>query len=65
VATRRYRRRVPTIETASGPVDSFELGRVLMYEHVFLISPEMQNNVPEEWATRNRAWMKPPRVCSS
>ncbi len=40
---------MPTIETATGPVDSAELGRVLMHEHVFIISPEMQNNVPEEW----------------
>jgi phosphotriesterase-related protein len=45
----RYRRRVPTIETATGPVDSATLGRVLMHEHVFIISPEMKDNVPEEW----------------
>ena len=25
------------------------LGRVLMHEHVFIISPEMQHNVPEDW----------------
>jgi phosphotriesterase-related protein len=37
------------IETATGPVDSSELGRVLMHEHVFIISPEMKDNVPEEW----------------
>jgi len=46
---RGYRRAVPTIETATGPVDSAELGRVLMHEHVFIISPEMKDNVPEEW----------------
>jgi phosphotriesterase-related protein len=40
---------MPTIETATGPVDSAELGRVLMHEHVFIISPEMKDNVPEEW----------------
>jgi phosphotriesterase-related protein len=40
---------MPTIETASGPIDSASLGRVLMHEHVFVISPEMQNNVPEDW----------------
>src|SRR5690242_21681276 len=44
-----YGRRMPTIETATGPVDSAELGRVLMHEHVFIISPEMKDNVPEEW----------------
>ena len=40
---------MPTIETATGPVDSASLGRVLMHEHVFIISPEMKDNVPEEW----------------
>jgi phosphotriesterase-related protein len=40
---------VPTIETATGPIDSAGLGRVLMHEHVFIISPEMQTNVPEDW----------------
>ncbi len=38
-----------TIETARGPVELASLGRVLMHEHVFVISPEMQQNVPEEW----------------
>jgi phosphotriesterase-related protein len=40
---------VPTIDTATGPIDSASLGRVLMHEHVFVISPEMKDNVPEEW----------------
>ena len=40
---------MPTIETATGPVDSAALGRVLMHEHVFIISPEMKDNVPEDW----------------
>ena len=40
---------MPTGETARGPIDSTKLGRVLMHEHVFIISPEMQNNVPEDW----------------
>ncbi len=38
-----------TVETARGPVDSKDLGRVLMHEHVFVISPEIQQNYPEEW----------------
>lgn len=41
--------RVPTIATATGPIDSGSLGRVLMHEHVFIISPEMKDNVPEDW----------------
>jgi len=44
---------VHTIETATGAIDSSELGRVLMHEHVFVISPEMQQNVPEEWGDEN------------
>jgi phosphotriesterase-related protein len=40
---------MPTIETATGAVDSAALGRVLMHEHVFIISPEMKDNVPEDW----------------
>lgn len=38
-----------TVETARGPIPSDRLGRVLMHEHVFIISPEMQHNVPEDW----------------
>ena len=38
-----------TIDTATGPIDSADLGRVLMHEHVFIISPEMKDNVPEDW----------------
>ena len=38
-----------TVASAKGPIDSSSLGRVLMHEHVFIISPEMQHNVPEDW----------------
>ena len=37
------------VETATGPIQSSELGRVLMHEHVFVISTEIQQNYPEEW----------------
>lgn len=37
------------IETARGPVEVESLGRVLVHEHVFVISPEIQMNYPEEW----------------
>jgi len=37
------------IETARGPVEASDLGRVLMHEHVFVISPEMQQNYPDDW----------------
>ena len=38
-----------TIETARGAIDAADLGRVLMHEHVFVISPEIQQNYPEGW----------------
>ena len=40
---------MPEIQTARGPIDAEQLGRVLMHEHVFIISPEMKDNVPEDW----------------
>lgn len=38
-----------TVETATGAIDGASLGRVLMHEHVFVISTEIQQNYPEEW----------------
>ena len=38
-----------SVETAKGSVVSTSLGRVLMHEHVFVISTEIQNNYPDEW----------------
>ena len=40
------------VETARGPLDTKDLGRVLMHEHVFVLSIEIQQNYPEEWGTR-------------
>ncbi len=37
------------VETARGPMDTKDLGRVLMHEHVFVLSIEIQQNYPEEW----------------
>lgn len=42
-----------TVPTAKGPIPTSSLGRVLMHEHVFIISPEMQHNVPEEWGSED------------
>lgn len=39
----------PRVETARGPIAGNDLGRVLMHEHVFVISPEIQQNYPDEW----------------
>src|SRR6516164_10358842 len=38
---------MPTIETVRGAVDTGDLGRVLMHEHVFVITPEIQDNYPD------------------
>jgi phosphotriesterase-related protein len=35
-----------TIDTVRGPVDTADLGRVLMHEHVFVLTPEIQDNFP-------------------
>jgi len=38
-----------SVETATGTIDGANLGQVLMHEHVFVISTEIQQNYPEEW----------------
>jgi len=35
-----------TVQTVKGPVDTSDLGRVLMHEHVFVLSPEIEQNYP-------------------
>jgi phosphotriesterase-related protein len=37
------------VETARGALPTESLGRVLMHEHVFVLSTEIQLNYPEEW----------------
>jgi phosphotriesterase-related protein len=37
------------VQTARGPVEAASLGRVLMHEHVFVLTAEVQQNYPEEW----------------
>jgi phosphotriesterase-related protein len=37
------------IETARGPVQAGRLGQVLMHEHVFVLTADVQQNYPEEW----------------
>ena len=36
-----------TVQTARGPVAVSALGRVLMHEHIFVLSPEVQQNWPD------------------
>ena len=36
-----------TVNTVRGSIDTGRLGRVLMHEHVFILSPEILSNYPE------------------
>jgi phosphotriesterase-related protein len=38
-----------SVPTAKGTVESGALGRTLMHEHVFVITPEVLQNYPEAW----------------
>jgi phosphotriesterase-related protein len=40
---------VTEIQTVRGPVDSADLGRTYMHEHVFVLTPDVQQNYPENW----------------
>jgi phosphotriesterase-related protein len=44
---------VPQVQTATGPVDTAGLGQVLMHEHVFVLTPDVQQNYPEEWGNED------------
>jgi phosphotriesterase-related protein len=38
-----------TVETARGPIDTADLGTTYMHEHVFVLTPDVQQNYPDEW----------------
>jgi phosphotriesterase-related protein len=40
---------MPQVETVRGPVDTADLGRTYMHEHVFVLTSEVQQNFPENW----------------
>jgi phosphotriesterase-related protein len=42
------------VETVRGPVDTTELGQVLMHEHVFVLTADVQQNYPEEWGSEEQ-----------
>ena len=37
------------VEATRGAIETMDPGRVLMHEHVFVFSTEIQLNYPEEW----------------
>ena len=42
------------VQTVRGPVDTASLGRVLMHEHVFVLSEEIRQNYPSYWDEEER-----------
>jgi phosphotriesterase-related protein len=38
-----------TVQTARGPIDSSELGRTLIHEHVFVLGEEYRENYQQDW----------------
>ena len=42
------------VETVRGAIDTTRLGRVLMHEHVFVLTPEVMQNYPAEWDEETR-----------
>ena len=42
------------VNTVRGPVDAGDLGRTLMHEHVFVLSPEIAMNWPTGWDRRTK-----------
>jgi phosphotriesterase-related protein len=38
-----------TVETVRGAINTADLGRTYMHEHVFVLSPDVQQNYPSEW----------------
>jgi phosphotriesterase-related protein len=41
------------VQTVRGPIDTSELGRTYMHEHVFVLSPDVQQNYPAEWGNED------------
>ena len=42
-----------TIQTIRGPVDTADLGRTYMHEHVFVLDADAQQNYPAEWGSED------------
>jgi phosphotriesterase-related protein len=46
---------MPTINTATGPIDTTSLGFTLMHEHIFVLSEGVNTNFPHLWDRKARA----------
>ena len=40
---------MPSVQSVRGAVDTSTLGQTLMHEHVFVLTPEVQDNYPTPW----------------
>jgi phosphotriesterase-related protein len=38
-----------SVQTVRGPIDTADLGTTYMHEHVFVLTPDVQQNYPDEW----------------
>jgi phosphotriesterase-related protein len=41
------------VQTITGPVDADALGVTLMHEHIFVLTPDVQQNYPGEWGSEH------------
>src|SRR5882757_11477253 len=39
------------VETVTGPICTTDLGPTYMHEHIFVLTPDVQLNYPEEWGS--------------
>jgi phosphotriesterase-related protein len=44
---------MPQVQTVRGPVDTSELGRTFMHEHIFVLTADVQQNYPGEWGNED------------
>jgi phosphotriesterase-related protein len=42
-----------TIQTVNGPIDSSNLGRTYVHEHIFILTTDVQQNYPDEWGNED------------
>jgi phosphotriesterase-related protein len=44
---------MPQVQTVLGPIDTADLGRTYMHEHIFVLTTEVQQNYPDEWGSED------------
>src|SRR6185436_17831443 len=45
---------MPNVNTVKGPMESAKLGTTLMHEHVFILTPEIEQNFPKDWGNEEQ-----------